>query len=329
MEPEYTNYLASLHAKLVTPDDVICDVIKESMRLDLATKIRIVSGEVNEVYDITLTNHDHVILRISRSGENDFVQEVWALGQVIKVGVPVPEILSISHRKLAEGILSFCVMKKIDGEPLERGKIDFNALSEVSRKAYITNAGEILSRIHSIKTKGYGWIIGDGKAEFDTSSQIIDKALMKEERLYDIAGRWDFEKSKIDAALKIVDGFRTRYSDAIPRLNHGDYGHKHFMVKDGIIVAILDWGGVRSDTPVYDFMIWDYWFGDFIPTAWLKEGYKDKELFNDGFEDMLHTLRVMKGIEVIDWYDSQNYKQMVEKLFAKLTSDLNYFAHGG
>jgi aminoglycoside phosphotransferase (APT) family kinase protein len=324
-QSDYEKYLATMHARLVTPDEVIRNVIREGTGNEFNAKEKIIAGEANEVYDITLSDDTHVILRISRSGHPNFLQEKWALEQVKKVGVPVPEILLIKYVTVGEEELSLCLMKKVDGEPLERGKIDFNVLPENERKAYIVKAGEILSKIHSIKTKGYGWIIGEGKSEYDTSDNIIDDILGRKKRLYEITKNESITHQQIDEALKMVEQFRKSYSETVPHLNHGDYGHKHLMVKDGKIVAILDWGGVRSDTPIYEFACWDYWFGEYIPTKWLKEGYQNKELFNGDFDVVLHTLRIMKGIEIIDWYDSQKYKQAVDKAIGKLLKDLAYF----
>lgn len=324
-QSDYDKYLATMHAKLVTPDEIIREIVKEGTNQDFLTKEKIIAGEANEVYDITLTNSDNVILRISRSGHPNFLQEKWAFEQVKKIGVPVPEILLIKYVTLAKEELSLCLMKKVDGEPLERGKIDFNALPEDVRKSYIVKAGEILSKIHSIKTQGYGWIIGEGKAEYETSDKIVDEILNRKEKLYKIADSENFDRKKVDIALRIVERFRKTYSGLAPHLNHGDYGHKHFMVKDERIVAILDWGGVRSDSPIYEFACWDYWFGEYIPTDWLKEGYQNKALFDESFDRILRTFRVMKGIEIIDWYESQKYKKAVEKAVKKLMNDLDYF----
>lgn len=321
----YDKYLAALHAKNITPDTVIADVVKEGTGKDIATKRRIVAGEANEVYDITLSDQSNVILRIARSGHPNFQQEQWALEQVTKVGVPVPEILFVTYKTVDIQELSFCLMKKVAGEPLERGGIDFSALSQDIQKAYIIQAGEILSKIHSIKTQGYGWIIGRGRAEYERPDDIIDELLRRREEAHTIAAAEKIEKNKIDRALEIVESFRASYRKTVPSLNHADYGHKHFMVKDSQIVAILDWGGVRSDTPIYDFACWDYWFGEYIPTAWLKEGYQNKSLFDGDFTDTLHTLRIMKGLEILAWYHTQNYKEAVAQATKKLAGDIAYF----
>lgn len=323
-----------MHAKLVTPEEVIRDVIKEETGLDLVSKNKIVAGEVNEVYEIVLSNKKHVILRISKGGYPGFLQEKWAIDRCKGLGVPVPEIIFIKYiNKFVSSEIeikgekkSMCLMEKIDGEPLERGTIDFGKLDLELQKRIIRQAGEILSKIHSISTKGFGWIIGAGKAEYKTSNGLIQNLLDKQEQLEEIAKEEGIDRTDIKKALRIIQSFREPYSRVVPCLNHGDYSHKHFMVKEDRIVAILDWGGVRSDSPIYDIARWDYWFGDEIPTGWLKDGYSNKSLFDSNFDDFFHMLRVFRGLEVIDWYHQEKYKQRVEEAKAKLIVDLKYFS---
>lgn len=322
----YRKYLTSMHAKLITPDEVIRDVIEEETGLDLVSKNKIVAGEVNEVYEIVLSNKKHAILRISKGGYPGFRQEEWAINKCKGLGVPVPEIIFIKHIEIKGEKKSMCLMEKIDGEPLERGNIEFNKLDLEQRKQFIRQAGEILSKIHSIPTKGFGWIVGAGRAEYKTSNGLIQNLLDKQEHLEEIAREEGIDKTYIKKALRIIQSFREPYSRVVPCLNHGDYSHKHFMVKGDKIVAILDWGGVRSDSPIYDIARWDYWFGDEIPTEWLKEGYTNKSLFDNNFADFFHMLRVFRGLEIIDWYHQEKYKQKVEEAKEKLVKDLKYFS---
>lgn len=321
----YQKYLASVHTKWVTPDEIIQEIVKEGTGKQIAFKQRIIAGEANEVYNITLGNNKNVILRISKSAYPNFLQEKWAIEKVKTLGVPTPKILLIKHFTIDGKEKSACLMDKVDGEPLERGKINFDKLDLRLKKKLINQAGEILSKIHSVETQGFGWIIGEGKAEQETSDALIDGLLNKHELFEKMAEEEALSKDIVTKALDIIRGFKGLYSKVKPHLNHGDYSHKHFMVKGDRIVAILDWGGVRSDTPVYDFAWWDYWFGEYIPTEWLREGYSNKELFDNNFDDFLHLLRLFRGLETLNWYHQEKYKPAVEKAKIKLLKDLEYF----
>lgn len=320
---DYDKYLSSMHAKLATPDEVIREIVKEGTNTDFVSKKRIVAGEVNEVYDITLNNNEHVILRISRNEYPEFQQEKWAIEQARKVGVLVPEIILIKYVPFEGKNLAICLMEKIDGEPLERGNIDFNSLDIETKRKFIRQAGEILSKIHSISTTGFGWIVEDGKAQFKGVEKLITDFINKQEIFEKVAIEENLDKAHIAKAMQIITSFKERYTELKPHLNHGDYSCKHFMVKEDKIVGILDWGGVRSDTPIYDFANWDYWFGEDIPTEWLKEGYTNKSLFDNDFEDFLHMIRIFKGLEIFNWYHQEKYKEAVEKAKAKLIKDLD------
>ncbi|MDO8638455.1 MAG: aminoglycoside phosphotransferase family protein [Candidatus Daviesbacteria bacterium] len=321
----YQKYLASIHNNWITPDEIIQNLAKEATGQNVKYKFRIIAGEANEVYDLTLSDGKHVILRISTSGHPNFLQEKWALEKVKKLGVSVPEILLIKFLTIKGKEKSLCLMEKVEGEPLERGNINFDNLDLSLRRNLINQAGEILTKIHSIQTEGLGWIIGEGKAEFKTSDQLIDNLVSKQDEVEKMAKEENINQAHIENAYRIIKSFRTLYSKVVPHLNHGDYSHKHFMVKDDKIICILDWGGVRSDTPIYDFANWDYWFGEYIPTEWLKEGYTDKSLFDDNFEDFLHMWRLFKGLEILNWYHQSNYKPAVKEAKVKLIKDLDYF----
>lgn len=322
---DYEQYLASVYSKLETPEEIVKEVVTEGTGLDLISKKKIVAGEANEVYDVTTSDEQHVILRVSPHGHPDFQQEIWAINEVKRVGVPAPTILLVKYIQVEGQDRSMCLMEKLDGEPLERGGIDFGKLDVDLRRDLINQAGAILSRIHSVETQGMGWIIGEGRGQYGSSDELIDHLLNKRGQFEAVAESAGLERTQIGQVLNIIDSFRDWYRGVKPHLNHGDFGHKHFMMKDNKVIGILDWGGVRSDTPIYDIAMWDYWYGEYIPTEWLKEGYSDKSLFEGNFEDVLHMLRLFKGLEILDWYHQQNYKPAVEKAKRKFLNDLDYF----
>ena len=322
---DYKKYLKSLHSQKETPEEIIREIVKEGIQKRFVSKKKIVAGEVNEVYDITLSDKSHVILRVSPNGSPDFQQEQWSMEAAKKVSVPVPEIYLVKYITINGKEYGFCLMEKLEGDTLERGKIDFDKLALKERKDYIIQAGAILTKIHSIPTVGWGWIVKN-KGQYKTSDELFVQWLNKREEYLKAAKEENIEKQVINKALKVVEDFKEKYKSIKPRLAHSDFAHKHFMVKDRKVVGILDWGGVRSDSPVYDFANWDFWFGENIPTKWLMEGYTNKDLFDDNFEDFLHFIRIEKGLENLNWYNKQKYKEMIEKIKAKLIKDVEYFS---
>lgn len=324
MNDDYDEYLSSIHQKLSTSEEIIRDAVKEGTGIELLAKKRIIAGEVNEVYDVTLVNKKHVILRISQEGTPNFQQEKWAISQCKKAEVPVPEIILIKYISVENKQRSLCLMERMEGKPLERGGVNFDKLNLETKKNLIRQAGEILSRIHSISTIGFGWIIGEGKTEHSTFQELVQEKAEKRDKFEEIAAREGLNRTTIPRVFKVIGKFMESYSKQIPKLNHGDYSHKHFMVKRNKIVGILDWGSVRSDSPIYDFSTWDYWFGDYIPTKWLKDGYQNKSLFDSNFNDFLHMLRIFNGLDIFEWYHQKN-QQNLDKAKENLLKDLEYF----
>src|SRR5437899_2290113 len=116
---DYEVYLHQKHAKFATSQKIIDRVIyNASGSLPIKTE-KIIKGEVNEVYDIRTDDRQDLILRISRGGIEPFEREQWAIDNVKKLGVLVPEILQI---KTIQDGLAVCVMKKINGSPLNENK---------------------------------------------------------------------------------------------------------------------------------------------------------------------------------------------------------------
>jgi flagellar biosynthesis/type III secretory pathway protein FliH len=91
---DYQSYLKKIHDQLVTPDELIKDIVKEAANKGIRNKSKIIAGEVSEVYDIELDNGQQIIIRMNPSDQKIYFQEQWAIEQCKKIGgIQVPEIL--------------------------------------------------------------------------------------------------------------------------------------------------------------------------------------------------------------------------------------------
>jgi len=323
---DYQKYLDDLHSQLTTPDEVIFDVVKEVLNKEVVSKTKIIAGEANEVYDAELSDNSHVIIRISRANKSEFEQERWAIEKCRRVGVPVPEVLFIKHLDIGGESLHFCIQEKLEGSPLERGDIDFHSFSEERKKKIIFQAGEILSKIHSIKTYGFGEIDKEGKGEFKTLADLMGEHIEQEEEFLSIAKEINFDVEAMKKIFRILKEKNNLSLNIESSLNHNDFGPKHIMIKDDKITGILDFGEVCGHSPVNDFAKWDYWFSNETPLEWLKEGYSNKTLFVQNFEEILHWIRLNNGLGVLWWYHNKKYLEAVEKAKDKLYKDLSFYS---
>lgn len=315
----HKEYLQSLHSKN-TADEIIEKIVREGTHKDLKSKRRLAIGEANEVYDIELSNGQSVILRISQRNYT-FDREKWAIKMCATVGVPVPHII---FSGTLEG-LPVSIQEKVPGSPLEYGDLDFKSLPKETRRKIIQNAGAVLSKIHLIKTRGFGWIDENEKTEYKNSDEILGHFENEQEQIFELARKADIPKQSISKAFKLFREYKQTYSQIHPVLNHGDYGDKHIFVIGTDIAGIIDWGNVRSDIPEYDFANWDFWFNDNTPTDWLKEGYENKSIFGTEFNELMHIIELTKGIEIIYWYNEQRNTEMVKLAGRKFIKALHFF----
>lgn len=202
---EYEKYLAVIHAKLVTPDEILNAVVKEATGLIPLSKRKIVAGEANEVYDVLLSNNHHVIVRISRSEKPDFEQEKWAITQCKNIKIPVPEIYIIKHLRYNKKLLSICVQQKIDGDTLERGAVDYHDLDRDYVREIIVKAGETLSKIHSIKTHNFGYLNGKGEGNFKSFADLMSEHVHQVDEFYRIANKIDLNTESVSKIFEVLN----------------------------------------------------------------------------------------------------------------------------
>lgn len=321
----YQKYLADLHSQLITSDEVIFDVIKNGLNKELVSKTRIVAGEANEVYLAQLSDDSEVIVRISRKEKTEFDKENWAIEKCREIGVPAPKILLTKTLDFEDKHLHFCIQEKLDGEPLERGNINFHSFSEERKKKIIFQAGEILSKIHSIKTDGFGELDKNGKGEFQTFSDLMREHVNHEKEFLTMAKEINFDENAMQKIFRILKE-KAGTLNFEPSLSHNDFGPKHIMIQNDTVSGILDFGEVCGHSPINDFAKWDYWFSDEIPLEWLKDGYTNKDLFSKDFDNILHWIRLNNGLGVLWWYHNQKYPEAIEKAKQKLCNDLAFYS---
>ncbi len=319
---DYQNYLEGIH-KVSVPEAILSHVVKKATGMEIGSKSRIVAGEVNEVYDITLSNSLSIILRISRNEFPDFLQEGWAIEQCKKKGVLVPEVISVQHETVSGKLLSFCVQKKLLGEPMDRGSIDYHDLEKSLVNDLVFQAGEALSKIHSVPTRGFGGINQEGVGKVDDFKSLLSDKVSQLDEYLEISRRVSFPEKAIESAIGILAIKADKYKRVNSVLNHGDFGPKHIMFSGKKITGIIDWGDASGHSAVHDFARWDYWFGEDLPLELLKKGYSDKKLFNNDFEELLRLIKLHIGLEVLWWYDVQGYKPNIEKAKKQLLLDLD------
>ena len=187
----------------------------------------------------------------------------------------------------------------------------------------VVQAGELLSCIHAIPTKGFGYINGSGEGPFLTPESGIDAFVRMESEFHALAKRLDISSRDMSRALRLViEEGSCAMQSVNPCLTHNDFCAKHILVSHGAISGIIDFGEVAGSEPLSDFVRWDYYDAARFPLDWLQEGYTNKHVFDDRFIQRLHIKRLGFGLWVMRWYDMRGYAEGVADARAKFVRDL-------
>lgn len=323
-DENYQSFLENLHGKLNTSDGILESVVKSAVGYGVKDKRKVVEGEVNEVYDITPTRGENIIVRISRVEHNRFEAEKWALDKCRDAGVPVPQIHLVSEVETDKEKLHVCVESKIEGVSLQT-LIKQNELSHDEIKNLTISAGEILSKIHSIKTKGFGEINSLGVGEFETWSEYMLNQDKKRELVLEEARRIGVDTKLVQQAFTILDNNQDVYEHIDSRLAHSDYGIKHMLVHEGKINGIIDFENCRGADIVYDFSWWNYFGQNRPPIEWLIEGYVKNGNLGENFEARMHLVKIKIALDLLIYYGDVGHGFAKDITTRNLTEDITFF----
>ena len=103
-ELDRSQHLAALHEGWATPLNIVAAAVAEVAKAPVLDIRRIVAGEQNEVYDVTLERAPSLIVRISHRGPEAHNREAWVRGQCASRGIPAPRVHAL--RRLEVGASS-------------------------------------------------------------------------------------------------------------------------------------------------------------------------------------------------------------------------------
>jgi aminoglycoside phosphotransferase (APT) family kinase protein len=237
---------------------------------------------------------------VSRSQYPKFEAEEKAISLSLKAGVPAPKVLLIEQMQNGDEKLTFCIEEKIKGEALREL---MPSLDIETRNSFIIEAGEILSKIHSVQLPGFGNL--DRDVPFKTWEDFIFHLEDKKEKILTSGEKVGIDSVLINQAFEILRNNSSAFTVKEARLLHGDFGPKHLLVQEGHITGIIDFENAKGGDPVYDFAWLNYFHGESFSVESLREGYLDKNLFNENFELKMKLYRLHLGLGFIHYYESE------------------------
>lgn len=191
-------------------------------------------GAVNQVFVIQ-TKNSKFILRINAADSLDeYEKEVWASGRAFKRGVFVPAILKIRvFEEKAFSIQAF--IEGTEGRNLAGDK------SFVWKKL-----GEYASRIHQIKTVGFGLnfqnlTAGNAQKSWLEYLEYNIESLHETDELRKLGV---LSAAQSENVTEIFENLR--WQKFVFGLNHGDLSLKNTIIDDSGIIHLIDWGSAEA-----------------------------------------------------------------------------------
>jgi aminoglycoside phosphotransferase (APT) family kinase protein len=287
-----------------TSEVLVREVVQRATGTTMVSRRRLLAGLSNEVYEVATAAGEPVIVRISHRDVPHFEQERWAIDRCREVGVPVPAILLLEHRQEGGRPLSVCVEGRLPGVPLGRvvRSLDRQAPRAVR---LLREAGELLARLHTVSTAGYGALDARGRGHLPTWDRYLLHGLDTPARREQIAGlaapagkHGAGETAEtvckaartLDVALAVLLDHRPFLRSRPSRLLHRDYEPWHIFVDEdpkGGITGVIDLESCTGGDPAYDLVQWHVIHDSYAPVDPVVTGYRAGRAWTADFERAL------------------------------------------
>lgn len=323
--PDYQSFLRAKHERLFrTPPAIIDEIVRKATGSSPTEKQRIIKGEANEVHAVKIDSSREVIVRISREreAESRFQSERWAIEQAAKVDVPVPRVLLVESLQLEGKSVGISVEERLPGVPLDELA---KYTSDEDLAEILQRAGTLLSRVHSVKTEGFGEIDKRGRGEHASIAGIFSEGNLSEQVLLAAAQSASLDPRILKRALHILQEFQNSCPPVSPHLLHGDFGPKHLLIERGKITGIIDFENARSGDPLQEFANWHFFFENRYPIEPLKKGYSDKSVFGGDFERRFFVWRLVIGLSSLVYYLAEGNQSGINHCKKRIPRDVSYF----
>ena len=287
----FQTWLAQKHARLVTPSELIADCVEEAVGSRPKHSHRVIKGQDHEVYDVVTTAGQKVIVRIAHQEDHRLEAEKWALDAARTKGVPTPRVLLLKRLNSSGTSVMMGIEEKLPGTPLDE-LLD----AGVDATAVIPQIGEVLGRIHSVKTDGFGYLQPDGKGWDITWRSIMLDLVPKEQELLQAAQSQGVPAEIINKGLRLLLGHSSLYEWLQPVLNHGDFSPGHILVDKNRITGIIDMQQCSGNHPIFDFAQWAALGIKQVSASQLLESYPHKAAFGGSFNLLLNLALLRRSL---------------------------------
>ncbi|WP_405063736.1 aminoglycoside phosphotransferase family protein [Kribbella sp. NBC_01505] len=231
---------------MTTPLSTIDAVVRSVCGRGIERLVPLTGGGMNETYRAELGGEVTAVVRIAHQPTPWFIDEAHLMTQARDIGVPTAEILGLEHQEHNGELLSFSVQQFLPGNSLAEL---IGVLPGAELERLVTDAGEILARVHSL-------VPDDGRGirhelRLPEEHEVDRVASLVEERL-DPAARAVVERG----AEFLRQELTTREAPPVS-LVHGDFCPKNILIHEGTVAGLIDWEFSGLASPAYDLAQWE------------------------------------------------------------------------
>ncbi len=322
--PTLDDWLQTRHSNWNTPTSLINGYVRKATGSAIEQASRVVLGVDNEVYDVTTAGNHRLIVRISHKENHRFEAERWALNAARLAGVPTPQVLLVEQAEYDGIPVTFCIEEKVSGKPLDM--LLKEGVTSDLRKA-IDQIGEVLSLLHSVRVDGFGYLQPDGKGQQTSFAEIMLMANERQTELHEAASLWNVPARKIKASLELLNTHRELYQFHTPVLVHGDFGPQHIFVEGGLICGVIDMQDCSGNHPVFDFVSWDAYWSELVPTSKLLVSYGNPNAYTESYDTLLHLVLLRESLIMLMVHAARKNPNGIQGFITEMERALMYFAN--
>lgn len=261
------------------------------------------SGRSRRVYLCEPASGLGLVIRLAADERARFPVEAEVVQRLGHLDVPIPELRFVGEVETDSGTVAAMVQERAAGRTL---RAFADASDRADAHAATARAGEVLRRVHQVRTERFG-PLGLGLRGTDDSfgAWFVDAVEPKAAQAVAIAPE---SAASVKGAMDLLAAHRAMLDEAFdevldasaPCLVHGDFSPDNILVDEhGRVSAILDWEAVKSGPPELDIGWWDCFFeAPATPVVELLRGYADPAFaVSDQLRAIRHltVLRVMIG----------------------------------
>ncbi len=276
-------FLQHRQASYKTSRQDLTTIIRKTLNDEIDALFPVKQGYANEVYSVRTKKGQDVIIRIQQQGVTGFKQEAWAMSRARSLGVPVPLVYDASLFDIAGKPHEVMVMQKAHGQSLaEVQGLEPSQLQQVCKEL-----GLVLSKLHSAKINGFGFLKENKQAEFPNWQKFVTATLQQRDKDVPYLIQAGLSEAEALQMLKIVSEMKAQHHQE-PVLCHGDLSFDHIFINDDFeLTALIDWGLCQGGSPALDMTMLLMYHPD-IELSWLLQSYQNLKISEAAFKrDML------------------------------------------